>query len=1503
MLRPRRDAGPRRPGGRGDLTAPSSRCSACEHPNRAGRRFCAECGAPLALACAACGGRNEPGERFCGDCGAPLGAAGSGARTAAVASAGPIFAPAAPRAAAPSSLAGGRYQIERFLGEGAKKRVFLARDTRLRREVAIALIKTEGLDDAGLVRVRREAEAMGQLGDHPNVVTIFDVAEEGGQVYLVSRYMSGGDVESRLREAEGRRLAIPEALRTAGDVARALDHAHRRGIVHRDVKPGNVWLAEDGTAQLGDFGLAVLVDRSRMTQEGVMVGTVAYMPPEQALGRTPDARSDLYGLGAMLYELVAGRPPFQGDDAVAVIAQHINTPPVKPSWHNERVAPELDALVLRLLAKDPDARPQGAGEVASALRALHERGTGERTSLEAAAAPPALLPESAARFVARQRELEQLQASLARALGGDGGVVMVVGEPGIGKTRLCDEFAVHAKLRGAQVFKGHCYEGEGTVPYLPFVEALRHYARARPDAQLRAELSESAPELATLVTELRQRFPDLPEPPRLEGEAERQRLFDGIASFVHGASIAAPLVLVLDDLHWADKPTLLLLQYLARRVRRDRVLLLGTYRDVELERTHPLADAVANLRRDGLYERVLLRGLDREGVRDLLRAAGGENPPERFVESILQETEGNPFFVAEVLKHLIETGALRREKGEWVGDPGSVEHSIPEGVREVIGRRLSRLSERCNALLSLASALPGGFSFELLTALSEEGEDGVLETLEEALRAQLVRERQDGSGSYEFGHALIRQTLYSELSTPRRVRLHRQIGEALEQRYGRDSAPHLAELAYHLFQGAPGGDVERAVDACERAATRARELLAWEEEAAHLARALEADEMRPARDERRHFELLARLGEAQRLAGERVASRRTFQRAVELARRLGDLELLARAALGYASEDAIEFDEAETLRLLEEALAAQGDAESALRARLLSRIALGRVFDRDISRRDALAAEAVALARRLGEPGLLARVLFMWLIIDPVTRSGPEIDACARELVRCAEAAGEPERALGAVPALVRAHLDAGDIAAVDREIEAFERAARDLRQPVHLFTAALLRAMRALLCGPFDEASRRIEEVRAAGERAEHPLRRFWYLAQTRLLGDEIGGGDEIARELEDFYRTPIGASVGSGSRAGNTLRLGRVGEARKHFAEVAANDFATIPRDINWLGRMHLLGLTCVALGDRERAAALYEKLLPHRAGVAVGGPAAICFGPVAHALARLAALLERWEEAEGHFTLALALCEKLAARPHAAQVRCHWAAMLAARNAPGDRERALPLANAAIAGAQQLGMKPLLEEALAQKLELQGVPSGELQRSIYAVASQVEHARPDLRAHAAPDGTVTLLFSDMEGFAAMTDRLGDLRAREVIRRHNRIVRQQLAAHGGYEVELQGDGFLLAFGSARQGLLCATAIQRGLGADAEVHTDEPIRVRIGLHTGEALRDADKFFGKTVILAARIAAQAGGGEVLASSLVRELTASAGDLRFGAPREVELKGFAEAQRVYPVEWS
>ncbi|MFQ6029890.1 MAG: serine/threonine-protein kinase, partial [Dehalococcoidia bacterium] len=227
----------------------------------------------------------------------------------------------------PTSFANGRYEVKRFLGEGGKKKVYLAHDSLLDRDVAFALIKTEGLDEVSRTRIAREAQAMGRLGAHPHIVTVFDLGEHEGQPYMVTELMGGGDVEGVIDDATDHRLSPEQAIDIAQDTCRGLEFAHSRGIVHRDLKPGNVWLTGEGVAKIGDFGLAVAIDRSRLTSEGMMVGTVSYMPPEQAMGGEVTPRADLYSLGAMLYEMVTGRPPFLGDDSVAIIGQHINTPP------------------------------------------------------------------------------------------------------------------------------------------------------------------------------------------------------------------------------------------------------------------------------------------------------------------------------------------------------------------------------------------------------------------------------------------------------------------------------------------------------------------------------------------------------------------------------------------------------------------------------------------------------------------------------------------------------------------------------------------------------------------------------------------------------------------------------------------------------------------------------------------------------------------------------------------------------------------------------------------------------------------------------------------------------------------------------------------------------------------------------------------------------------------------------------------------------------------------
>ena len=373
----------------------------------------------------------------------------------------------------PDSFVAGRYQVTDFLGEGGRKQVYLAHDTRLDRDVAFAVIKTEGLDANGRQRIQREAEAMGRLSGHPHIVTIYDVGEEDGQPYIVSEYMAGGDVEALIAEADDHQLDLERAITIADQVAQALEQAHADGVVHRDIKPGNIWLGDDGTAKLGDFGLAFAASDTRMTTEGTMLGTVAYMPPEQALGNAATPQSDLYSLGCALYEMVVGRPPFVGDDAVAIISQHLNAAPVAPSWSRADCPPALEGLIETLLAKAPEDRPDAATTVRSSLAGID-------LSTASASTEHANPLDRLARgvFVGREEELQRLRRAFDNSLGGHGELVLLVGQPGIGKTRTVQELETYARMRGAQVLWGRIHEASGAPAYWPWIQIGRAWGTA-----------------------------------------------------------------------------------------------------------------------------------------------------------------------------------------------------------------------------------------------------------------------------------------------------------------------------------------------------------------------------------------------------------------------------------------------------------------------------------------------------------------------------------------------------------------------------------------------------------------------------------------------------------------------------------------------------------------------------------------------------------------------------------------------------------------------------------------------------------------------------------------------------------------------------------------------------------------------------------------------------------------------------------------------------------------
>ncbi len=1472
---------------------PELSCRSCGHDNRADSRFCLSCGAAFSSACPSCGRELPAAAGFCDGCGQHLG------ERVASPSASSSSAPSIASQRGPASgaaYAGGRYQVTSFLGEGGKKRVHLASDTRLNRDVAIAVVKTEGLDEAARIRLRREAEAMGQLGDHPGIVTVYDVAEDEGQLYIVSQYMAGGDLEARLSQAEGRRLEVAEALALADQIAAALEYAHGRGVIHRDLKPGNIWLASDGSAALGDFGLALTLGHSRITQEGMMVGTAAYMPPEQALGREPDTRSDLYALGATLYEMLVGRPPFVGDDTVAVISQHINTPPVGPSWHNAKVSKPLEALVLDLLAKDPEARPANARHVRERLAALSQMADPSLSSDVQPTANP-LDGLASGVFVGREEEVGNLRRGVDEALSGRARIFTLMGEPGIGKTRLCEELTTYASMRGAQVLWGRCYEGEGAPPYWPWVQMIRSHAHECDPQILMSEMGPAATHIAEVVSEVRARLPGLPEATPLDPEQARFRLFDGIASFLRNASAHRPLVLVFDDLHWADKPSLMLLQFLARELGDDRLFVLATYRDVELGRQHPLSETLAELARNNRIERVPLGGLGEADVARFIEDSAGIEPPAGLIAAVFRETEGNPFFVTEVVRLLASDRRLEKanEVASW-----SLE--VPQGVREVVGRRLNGLSEDCNETLAIASVIGRDFEAAVLRRCAACSEDRVLELIEEALSARLLQAIPGSLGRYRFSHALVRETLYEELSTPRRVRLHARVSEVLEEHYAGRSGSHLAEISHHAFQAIQTGDAAHAVAAARRAGDFACDQLAHEEAALHYERAAQALEAADTPDPDELCELVVRRAELQQMAGESAAARETALHGAELARQLGSADYLGRAALAYGGFMFIEMGRSDQtmVALGQEALAALGDSDSALRVKLLRRLEseLGWSDHQDAVR---LHEEAVRVARRLGDPGAL---IDAFINCPTFWNSRERIAEAHRETDEVEQLASNTEQLRSALVTRRFYLLCEGRRDEFDRVTARLIDVCEEVGGAWAKYARHLMGATGYLIEGRFEEAKPMVASALQEG------LRSLEQSAVQSAAGQLMGiyhhnkglrPDPAFRAAAERFSQYPMYSSIVTFAYADTDDREA----CREIFERIAARNFEDVQQDANWTNFMYFAGYACVFLEDTTRAETLYRLLLPFAGIHAHTGAAFGYVGSLSFCLAKLATLLGNFADAEQHFEETSKGLESMRAWPWLAENEYDFARMLLIRGGGGDRQRALELLNRALERAQEIGMTRLLERGLVLKLEAQGVDSGSLSQlqSIDVVAHSLSTRKPDLTPHAAPDGTVTLMFSDMQGFSSMIERLGDLKGRDVIRDHNRIVRENLAIHGGYEVELMGDGFLLAFQSARQALLCAIAIQRAFARYSEANAEEPIRVRIGIHTGEALRDADKFFGKTVILAARIASQADGGQILVSALVKQLTESVGDVVFGNAREVPLKGISDLQQVVEVSWS
>jgi len=857
-----------------------------------------------------------------------------------------------------------RYRIQEEIGQGGMGTIYRAHDKTLDRYVAIKILTKCGFDTKDRARLLSEARTIARL-NHPNIVSVFDAGEadlEGFQgapfretslpgfvPFIVMEYVKGFNLYDQPPES------IDEIVAVAQQLCAALDHAHKNGIIHRDLKPENVIMTTNprtgisNTAKLMDFGLARSVS-SRFTDDGDIVGTVFYLAPEHASGELIDHRSDLYSLGVMLYELTTGELPFVADDPVAVISQHLHAPIVPPRVKQPEIYPSLEALILQLLDKDPSERPDSAIDVLTILEQLQPRDSAEILGLDD---EPSLLNRIVrGRIVGRELELSQGKSLWNTSVASGGQSLLISGEPGIGKTRLLQEISAQAAVSGGHVFVGKCH-ADRNLPYAPFGQIVRQVFRRNPDTSKRLPEFVLA-DLISLAPGLRTSYPDVQLNPTLDPQTEQYRLFENFVAFTKMLSEEVPILIAVDDVHWADSGTLALLLHLARRTLRQRVLLLATYREIEMSGTRPINEVLMELIRERLATRIKLSRLNKSQTREMLTNLFDEEITPEFLDAIYQKTEGNPFFVEEVCKTLVDSGKLFYDGSQWKR-PNIDELEIPQSVRDAIQSRINRLPEDVRRTLQVAALLGREFDFGILAESSDLDEDAIIDALETAEKDQLI-EAVVGHNSerFSFAHALIPATLEEGIHALRRRRIHHRIASVMENCYP-DNYPALA----HHFHKA--GEFEQAFKNYIKAGEAADKTYANKEAENYYISALKLSE-----NEVEHARLLAEIGIMQNRQGRHHKAIESWRQGIAHYRTLGNQDQIAELFARMGSAARLSGDTPGCLSLRLEGLDIVKDApDSPGLAKLLSSTASAYHLNGRWEKGQSLALRALKMAERL----------------------------------------------------------------------------------------------------------------------------------------------------------------------------------------------------------------------------------------------------------------------------------------------------------------------------------------------------------------------------------------------------------------------------------------------------------------------------------------------------------------------------------------------------------
>jgi class 3 adenylate cyclase len=891
----------------------------------------------------------------------------------------------------------------------------------------------------------------------------------------------------------------------------------------------------------------------------------------------------------------------------------------------------------------------------------------------------------------RDAEYEQVEIAWKEASTGARRAVLVAGEPGIGKTRLAAELGRAVDRDGGFVLFGRCDDGLG-VPYQPFVEALAHVVGHAPDAELAALLGPGAGELCRLVPELAQRLPGL-APTTSDPETERYLLFEAIAGWLEAQSQVAPTLLVLDDLHWAAEPTLLMLRHVLGRERSLNLLVIGTYRDTEVDRTHPLGALLAHLRRTEGVDRIALRGLDGEGVADLVERASGQALTEQARElaaAVHEETGGNPFFAIEVLVSLAEGGTIYQDAdGQWRSDLSIEEVGIPEGVKEVVGQRLSRLPEGCNAVLHGAAVAGQDFELDIVAAVTDSGEEGVIDALEAARVAGLIDELGGAPVRYRFAHALVQQTLLDEIPTARRLRFHRAIAEAIERLRAEHLDRYRAALARHWYEA--GTEPARAVEASVAAAERALLQFADREAYQWLIQAADVLDDAGASDATR-VDVMTMTGEALRRIGDQ-AHRDVLLEAGRLAERIGDGRRMARAALanGRGWQSDVSGTDTERVAALETAIEALGDSDPATRALLLVRLAVETVYSPDAVLRRARVDEALTIARSAADPAAVAAVLTERHNVVLGADSVELRRAGYVELLEITEKLGDPIARGYALTHGYFWRLERGDVAGAREDVRQYLEIARRLNQPDGQWLGGWMQSSLARLAGDLDGARTLLDRTLEIGTEAGIPdtlvfdaIMRIWNLVDEGSASQVAAGRELVGRIPPHYYYGnlyPLALLEILDGNPDGALRL-RDEAGTSSFAPWSETGGSGDARLTN------AASSACVdaALGEASAWTEAAYDLIGRWPGQFHGN--IIWQGPTEAALAAIAPLAGHADDLDPLLATALAAADETMMPMYALYARLWGACGLRIRGGPDDRARAIALTGEAIAIGDRIG-----------------------------------------------------------------------------------------------------------------------------------------------------------------------------------------------------------------------